>query len=256
VVIFVCIIAAVIGTRSEINEALASVFYMRNWALAFHWLPEGDLTHTWSLAAEEQFYLIWPVLFVLIGTNRAKPFLLVALGTAFVWRLLLWKSGAGMDRIYGDFFAHSDPIIIGCLIGLSPTPARLTLFCGRLAPIAVSLIIGFAIFAKSNAATTTWAFFAVGICSATTLLGRHNFILSPLLSFKAVTFTGRISYGIYLWHYPLLHLAGHFYPLMPTIIPVVAAYALAALSYFTLEVPFRRWKTRGAAIKSSLPAPL
>ncbi|MGI8547896.1 MAG: acyltransferase family protein, partial [Gemmatimonadaceae bacterium] len=80
--------------------------YMANWVMALH-LDEWPtpLGHFWSLAVEEQFYLIWPVLLVTALTLRAPRWLpIAALSVAILaigaWRAWLWRSGAGFDRVF------------------------------------------------------------------------------------------------------------------------------------------------------------
>ncbi len=110
--------------RENILAALTSALYVMNWTQAFHLGPSGSLIHTWSLATEEQFYLIWPLtLICVIRTTKRKEEwkaigLLISMSAA--WQLFWVSHGASVDRLYFGFDMRLITLLTGCLLALAP----------------------------------------------------------------------------------------------------------------------------------------
>src|SRR5438067_8042728 len=101
------------------------MIYAANFCKALACAPEWALGHTWSLSAEEQFYLLWPPLFFVLR-RRALSLLGILLVCAVIWKLYLLSSGATPDRIYFGFDTHAEPLLIGCALALADLPGAFT----------------------------------------------------------------------------------------------------------------------------------
>ncbi len=210
-------------TRAEfMSHGVASIFYFENWSLALSssdYFSESNASpfqHFWSLAVEEQFYLIWPML-LLIAAVLAKPNFKLAIGaliataglTSFALAILLTNLDPG--AAYFNSFTRVWQFAVGAAIAhfwlLKPPSMRFAPFLSiaGLALIAVSAIWfdsgsqfpGFS--AVVPVAGTALAIFA-GLSGSPTWLARFY-------EFKPLQFLGQISYSLYLWHWPVIVLA-------------------------------------------------
>jgi peptidoglycan/LPS O-acetylase OafA/YrhL len=221
------------------------------------WAVPG-IGHLWSLAQEEQFYLVWPPL--LLFVTRVRPALLtrvigVMILLVVIEKIALLGSGADTQRIYMGPDSHADPILIGCLFGAlfsSGVRGRLS----RLAGPAVVLVIAsfvasewFSFLAVRSPLRTVFAF-ACGVLvfSAASAPSWTSFALS----FRPFTSLGRISYSLYLWHLLVLtalaaaNRTGH-RPSGPAAAAVALSIIIAAASFYVVEQPLRR-RWRGKAL--------
>jgi peptidoglycan/LPS O-acetylase OafA/YrhL len=225
------------------------------------------LWHLWSLAQEEQFYLVWPPLFLLLVT-RARGVLPKALGllivAVIVEKLALIAAGAGLHRIYFGPDTHAEPILIGCLFGTlswwRPAFLRLTGLVALTAMVGTLFAAQWVNFLTPASPLRTLYFVACGFAViAATMPGP----LASLLAMRPLVFTGRISYSLYLWHVPVIAAVGMsaFDHGLGSWFAIAAATAVATLSFYLVEQPLRRRlrtsgseRTRGAAVPAVLSA--
>ena len=112
-----------------IKPWLATAAYTMNWNRAFAWWPHYAFGHTWSLAAEEQFYILWPGLFLLVRARKPLLWLSATIAIITFWRFHLVATGAPLIRTYNGFDTHADPISAGLRSGLhADTGSRLGVF--------------------------------------------------------------------------------------------------------------------------------
>ncbi len=253
------------------NDALATLGYIANWHLAFSGASYFDqfslpspLRHTWSLAIEEQWYLIWPLLFVLLlrlgRSSLAVLFtasLVMIAGSAL---LMAWMYDPGADpsRVYYGTDTRAQSLLVGAVL------AMLLAWHGPLRAGAARLLLQFA--AIAGAIFTGWLWASASDDS--TLLYRGGLLVSAiaiaviiaavvqpqrgplgrLLSLSPLRGLGRISYGVYLWHWPVylvlspVRTGWHGYGLLT--VQVAVTLALAIASYYVIENPVRRGALR------------
>ncbi|MCW6537153.1 acyltransferase family protein [Sphingomonas lycopersici] len=232
---------------SAVEAALFAGSYTMNFNRAFGLGEEGALGHTWSLAIEEQFYLLWPLMLLFVVKRRRIRLLLTAISIIVAWRFYLIVDGAEVQRIYNGFDTRADALLVGCLLALveKSIPYR-----AWMPYVAIVTLFGCYIALKADA-SFIWAggLFAATLASAalikcTVVDGWAR----VFLTFKPFVFVGKLSYGLYLWHYMLLISAIRFQQddnrvLYVTAVAVVSI-GLAIASYFLVELPFNKLKDR------------
>ncbi|MEN4450268.1 acyltransferase [Mycobacterium sp. SM3041] len=251
--------------RWHLKEAAAAGTYISNWVRAVLLPPTGCLGHTWSLAVEEQFYLLWPVLLTLllkfIGLRTRLVALLVVLALGFAsWRSWLTFHGASIERLYKGTDMRADALLIGCALGvalaipeiresatLQRTAKRLALPC-----LAVLVVGGFATDIQDRAmyAGVSLFFTLASACLIAALVLPEQTIPHRIFRAPLLVFLGGICYGLYLWHYPIFRIIKYHYgivdPVAVGLIGVPLAFAAALLSWRFIESPFLAAKNRSA----------
>lgn len=244
--------------RVEIATATAvSLFNFMNWNRAFDLLPIDVLGHTWSLSMEEQFYLLWPFTLGLIIRNRPRSWLLGAILLVLAWRCWLNIEGATAERTYNGFDTHSDPLLIGCLLAFAPHAIKQA--GSKLAVLALLALTCCAFLLPYDAAgVQSVGLTVMALLSACVVCGAlSNAILRRLLASPLLVFTGKISYGWYLWHYPLILLATLYGGSRLTVwASAILSYVVAIASYYLVERPFLRLKAHLHAPASPGPVDL
>ena len=218
--------------------------------------------HTWSLAVEEQFYLVWPVVLQRLSARRALGVALALVVATPFLRLLTWDLMDG-DRFRISFMTHAraDALMIGAALALAPVAcpqayaalvrAVLRWRVDLLAAVGFFLVWPWTLVAflpphQSAQFATVWSRSPLGICGALVLLGlveRPAGLLARVLSTRVAVHVGVLSYSLYLWQEPFL------LPSYSLALPLrlLAAVAAAELSLWLVERPFLRLKERYAS---------
>jgi peptidoglycan/LPS O-acetylase OafA/YrhL len=268
-----------------------------NWHLlaesAGYWDRFGQarvFEHLWSIAVEEQFYVVWPVLVLIIarcGRRRADGRVAVAAALASAVSLVLMTElvdAADPTRVYTGTDTRAFSLLLGAPVATRPVRAVLSRALGRRAgAVSALLVIGIGtMWSLADGVNSHWLFtgglFAhslaaallIGLCVQTP----HVWV-AELLARKPLRWLGLVSYSLYLWHWPVFVL------LSPertglggwprTLVVCAVSIGLAALSKYLVEDPIRfraRWaRGRGglvaftavmiglAVLWSALPAP-
>ena len=256
-----CLVFGVLGPlllsrQIVLSDIAASLLYVSNWTQAFTDGTPTYLGHTWSLASEELFYLVWPAflgLLLRLGSARKAAVVTAVLCVAVVvWRLRL-AALAGYDRVYFGFDTRADSLLIGCTLALVRGErwyGRLSHLGSRSLPAAVVAVgILFAGSPWSPQIALPAALLAGWLVTGASRPGAT--VAHVLLGHPVVTYVGRISYSLYLWHflvYQVLHLALGWQFLPSLLVGVPVSFLCAAASYHLVEQPFRRLRDRPARI--------
>jgi peptidoglycan/LPS O-acetylase OafA/YrhL len=260
------------------SAALWVIFYLANWA-SFFGYPLHVLRHTWSLAIEEQFYFLWPALLVVltrVTASRARLLGVVVsgVGISVLLRLWQWVAPDAVTHLYARLDWRGDALLVGCALGVlaagnwlpASRRARGWLLGGAVAGAAVltAAFLGAswdALYMHGGGATLVAL--SVGALIVEALVAPAGRI-ARFLAFPPLVWTGRISYGLYLWHFPIFFaLSGLAYqqihPTLPRVLlGAVVTFLVAGASFRYLETPLLGLKdrfrddTRGREIKEAL----
>ena len=222
-------------------SAFFAALYLSDLSLTF-WGEPKYLAHSWSLAIEEQFYLVAPLALLLLVRCRAAIFwLLLGYMAMIYWRGTLheWR------EYYHRPNMHSTGLLMGAALGLSGWKARP--WAGWLGMAIFGVILAAGNIRQANDVITA-AEIAAALIIACVAGGGMNWLgLAPLREI------GKLSYGIYLWHYPIaLWVRDRFEFAMAAAIVFAASTMLALISYHSVEAWGRKQRLRLANNRDSL----
>jgi peptidoglycan/LPS O-acetylase OafA/YrhL len=249
--------------HSTIADGVATAADVSNWPIGF----QADahqasfLAYTWSLSLEEQYYLAWPLLLCILlrlgGRHAALGVTLTAIVLVSVHRLVMGMTVGLSPDLYYRTDTRADTLLVGSALALMPTwrarpqvrwaatAVLVATALGYRGPSAYPIMVdgGFLLVAVAAAGVVT---------SSVTAAPWRALRWSPLVG------TGRISYGIYLYHYPISRVVHDWMGIGPTclVVTLLLTLALSTLSYRYLERPFLRLKGRVAAPQPAAPAPV
>lgn len=204
----------------------------------------GRLSHTWSLAVEEHFYVLWPVVVVLVRPAALLRVVVGLLAIATTWRV--WVTFAGdFSRVNLATDTVAFALLAGCALAVLHHFHRLPVVPQPLTMLAVAGIIGAALLAPTGSRAFLWGAIPVVALSMVAIAGCLRGVW--LLEGRVLRWFGLVSYGLYLWHVPFLWSRLH----LPSYVLLVGAMAVTWISYRFVEQPFRRRYHRSAREDSS-----
>ncbi len=282
--LFVAFFASVIvpkGTYGALRlDALSTLLYVSNWHFILvntnyfnETAQSSPLLHTWSLAVEEQFYVVWPLVVLgLLRLTRSLTALFAlccaaAIGSA-IWMHSVYDGGLNTNRAYLGTDTRSQCLFIGCALAVGLVLlAQRSHEQGRLAKGELwrpagevgQVLCGLVGIAGAAAAVMIWVlttslssfpydggFFLIGLSVAGVVLAAvaaPRSIVPRALSVAPVRYVGRISYGLYIWHWPIFLWLDHArtglegYELFG--LRVVVTFAVSVVSFHLVERPIR-----------------
>jgi peptidoglycan/LPS O-acetylase OafA/YrhL len=264
-------------------DGFASLFYVMNWRLIassqsyFDQFYASPLRHLWSLAIEEQWYLLWPVVVgvVLHRTRSLKVLLWVCVGGALAsaaWMAVLYSPRVDPSRLYYGTDTRAQSLLLGSALAVALHGWRARLDRYRwIWVLALGGVVALAFTWSQSSATAPWLYqggflltaalvsLVIGVCTSS--------VTNPLrtvLGVAPLRWVGLISYGLYLYHWPLYlvlspertGLALESRRLLA--LRLAASFAAATISYLVIEQPVRLRRFRPPPIRgvrSWWPAP-
>ncbi|MBC2670265.1 acyltransferase family protein [Novosphingobium piscinae] len=253
-IIAVLLAAGVIGLREAAVHGLFTTNIVQ--ALRNHWhVPSWFLPHFWTICVQEQFYLVWPVLFVLIDGGRRTTLLAAMIAVAVLFRAGMWLTGLHTQvGFYTLPFASFDALAVGSLLALGH--ARLGALVQPRAQVAALVLAGLlAVAGLLGGFVDTVLLPGLWLLPLSVLiLSAFDGRLGPagtVLGWRPLVFFGRISLGIYLLHLPVAYAIITHGPrwLIPWVehrtwsglaINTGVTLVFATLSWFLFESPLQR----------------
>ncbi|HUV09802.1 MAG TPA: acyltransferase family protein [Acidimicrobiia bacterium] len=263
------------------GDAFATVGYVANWRFVFSGQGYFDqfgvpspFRHMWSLAIEEQFYLVWPFLVALLLRWRPR---LVSLQRGFagaavasaVLMAVLFRVGSDPSRVYYGTDTRAQALLVGAALAAWLLRVRTNRTALRPAMWVRAGLIGLVVLAVMLVAvrdSASWMYrggYLLAAIATAAVIGaavqsRRN-VVRGLLSPRGLRAVGKISYGLYLWHWPIyLTLTANRTGLTGTALLAVRlalTFAIATASYQLLELPIRRGTMLESGRRAALAVP-
>lgn len=237
----------------RLGDLIHAVTYTMNYRLTDTW----SLRHLWSLSVEEQFYLLWPAVLLLVKPRRAVWVIAAVLIAVPVDRVLLfWLVPGYSPYINMTFETVCDALATGCLLALlRPALGRIRGYRAILTSKAFPTLFAVALLAN-KLGTHPRAYYLAGIPAMNMIVAMSidrdlsfpGLPIGRILNSRPMELIGSLSYSIYLWQQPFL-IQGRPPASLLNVFPgnVVAVMACAALSHWLIERPFLRLKAKFAS---------
>jgi len=258
IIVFVAVVSAQSLLRGEENvwrNAAGALFYYGNWLRALTGTDLALLSHTWSLSIEEQFYIVWPAILLCVlalsGGGLRWLLILSAVGVfASVAVTQLLVADGALVRVQFGSDTRADGLLIGCILALlivRRQPPKFGVWPAAVALASLAALV--AVFVEREFSFRwgqTLAATATAVLIASLLQPSW---LTRVFSLRPLVFCGQISYGLYLWHFPILYgltpVLWKQIPYWPRIIFLISlSYLVAVVSYYVVERRFLERKAQ------------
>ena len=246
----------------------SALLYVTNWHLVFgpffsDFGPNGDIGHLWSLAVEEQFYIVWPLVLIGLVAFRAKPRLLLAVFTIStlvicLHRIHLFDTSPSWVGSYVRTDARVDSMIVGAFFAVVHRHYRLD---RRVVAVIASLGMGGIIWIKyaipHSPEIFRSGFTIIAVCTGVCVLAaaQGGWFFCRILAWRPLVVLGKVSYGLYLYHHLIFIAVGRHVSWgsnsFRILLAVAITSALTWLSWRFVEQPFLRLKDRRFASHGS-----
>ena len=271
--VFMVLFNGVLLRKSHL-DAVFGYIYSSNWWYIFHKLnyfdsfgAQSPFKHLWSLAIEEQFYMFFPLIFLIFNRRKkeegkepslSKNFLYIVLGLiliSLITHILLFDIN-NINRIYFGTDTRAFSLLVGVVGALlypidklsNPTNSKENLAYSVVSIILISILITIMFYTTEY---NTWlyrgGFLLVAVLGLIIIIssGKQHTFISKALSFKPIVFIGKISYSLYLWHFPIIVLTTPVSEignpnLFYVTLRIILTFIVATLSYLVVETPIRK----------------
>lgn len=250
ILIFSLFFGSKVPLETAFQDIFASIFYVSNWTRALLvGIPVIPvmLGNTWSLAIEEQFYLIWPPLFLFLYSRyKIKHVLLLTtmlMLTGIGWSIYAGLHNFGFTRIYNGFDTRSFTLMLGCCLAIFlqiEKSGRFLKVTAKAWPVAVMGMIYLICIMKTSEVNTTYYSLFASILTVIIIISTYykpESLFGKFLGIKPVVAIGKISYGLYLWHYPvwLILFTFEMSKIAIILVGITLSFFTAAASYLLIE---------------------
>jgi peptidoglycan/LPS O-acetylase OafA/YrhL len=255
----------VLDARWPLGLTLSALTYTVNYYNALTHTHAGTIAHAWSLAVEEQFYLLWPLGFSLLvrfGRRVLARTLAASIVLVLGWRSWLYLSGLGdAAYVYNAFDTRFDNLAVGCLLAVTASTRPVQQGAALVArygwmPLVTVLLVAWSRLNGWQDYHYSVGFTVNAVLLAVLVVQLMQLSAHPLwrwLGHPTARFLGAISYPLYLYHEWGASVGRHLRVLPPSLQAVaglLACIGLASGSYYVVERPFlalkRRWEGRAA----------
>ncbi|MDE1152160.1 MAG: acyltransferase [Micavibrio sp.] len=236
-------------TLAEVMRNMTLVgFYLADYSVAFWYVPE-ELSHSWSLSVEEHYYILWPL--ILIGLSRLPLKRRMIIMLAFYLLVTVWRDYNAFIvsywRVaYNRFDTHCSGLILGGLLAFFMKTKRVIPYANFILP-ALLLPLAYLMtrlpWGKRESMlvlitlTEVATFFAIYVC-----LTQSGKIFVRGLSSQPLKYLGKISYGLYLYHFPIIfYLRAHYSTQVTLVDGMILTLIIAAASFHLVERPIVNW---------------
>jgi peptidoglycan/LPS O-acetylase OafA/YrhL len=264
-VLFAYVVLGVVSGNSAADDGRWAAAFLSNFhfeAMGTNYfsasLPPSPLQNYWSLSVEEQFYVVYPTLFLVVAgvrgrlSLRARLCIVLGIVIAASYWLSIAQTASNPAAAYFSPFARAWELALGALVAVGTTwlkqvPRQVAAFLSW-AGLAAIVVAAFAFNAQTAYPGSLVAIPVVGAAliiaggAATPRSGAES-----LLGLHPFQWMGRRSYSLYLWHWPILIIAAErvdksSLPLGQNLLLVLLALALSVVSYAIVENPIRHWR--------------
>jgi peptidoglycan/LPS O-acetylase OafA/YrhL len=241
------------------NAGIGSVLFVGNWQQAAGWPFQFELSHTWSLAVEMQFYLVWPLVLIAMSKLRIPRKVFAGIVLAFVvvvavHRGRMWTGQADFLPLYIRTDTRADVILLGCLGAMANSWGWLDGVARRWMRAATVVALAVILYVCLDFETGDWRLYhgwmsIVAVSCATLVVAAvldPDWMLHRQWKRPWLIVLGQRSYSLYLWHVPIfLLVAQHlgdrpvWFRLVAGVVPVAIA---TELSYRFVENRYRHFR--------------